>query len=166
MTKQGMPAVSVLTPETIEEFKTTDDVVIVGYFAADDRSSNTTYSSVAENLRDDFVFGATNDAALAAAAGVEQPAIVLFKTFDEGKSVFSEKFSADAITEFAKVASTPLVGEVGPETYAGYMSVSSVVEGSRGGATNIPLGWYSSRLHLLRDSRRTIRTRKGLEACC
>jgi protein disulfide-isomerase A1 len=46
----------------------------------------------------------------------------LYKQFDEGKDVFTEKFDQDAIAQFAKTASIPLVGEVGPETYAGYMA--------------------------------------------
>ncbi len=126
MTKQAMPAVSVLDSKTLADFKTADKVVLVGYFAADDKSSNETFSSVAEGLRDSFLFGATNDAALAKAEGVQQPAIVLYKTFDEGKNTFTDKFSKSAIEDFAKVASVPLVGEVGPETYAGYMAVSDL----------------------------------------
>lgn len=124
MTKQALPAVSILASETLEEFKTADKVVVVAYFSADDASSNSTFTEVAEKLRDDFLFGATSDASLASAEGVKQPAIVLYKTFDEGKNTFEEKFDAEAITKFAKTAAIPLVGEVGPETYAGYMAVS------------------------------------------
>ena len=126
MTKQALPSVSLLTPETLEEFKTADKIVLVGYFAADDKASNETFSAVADSLRDSYPFGATNDAALAKAEGVKQPAIVLYKDFDEGKATFAEKFDQGAIETFAKRASTPLVGEVGPETYAGYMAVSFI----------------------------------------
>lgn len=127
MTKQSLPAVSVLASETLEEFKTADKVVVVAYFSADDAASNSTFTEVAEKLRDDYLFGATSDASLATAEGVKQPAIVLYKTFDEGKNTFEEKFDAEAITKFAKTAAIPLVGEVGPETYAGYMAVSTLV---------------------------------------
>ena len=123
MTKQGLPAVSLLTSETLEEFKTTDKVVVVAYIAADDKASNQTYTALAESLRDDYIFGATNDAALAKAEGAKQPSIVLYKDFDEGKNVFDSAFEDEAITKFIKTASTPLVGEVGPETYAGYIGV-------------------------------------------
>ena len=126
MTKQQLPAVSVLTPETLEEFKTTDKVVLVAYISSDDKVSNQTYSTIADSLRDDYIFGATSDVTLAEAEGVKQPAIVLYKDFDEGKSTFNDLFTEDAIVSFAKTASTPLVGEVGPETYAGYMGVSKV----------------------------------------
>jgi protein disulfide-isomerase A1 len=122
MTKQALPAVSDVTKDTIEEFKTADKVVLVAYFAADDKASNETFTSVANGLRDNFLFGATNDAALAKAEGVSQPGLVLYKSFDDGKDVFTEKFDAEKIKEFAQVASTPLIGEVGPETYSTYMA--------------------------------------------
>ncbi|KAJ8115590.1 hypothetical protein OPT61_g2800 [Boeremia exigua] len=122
MTKQALPAVSEVTKDTLEEFKTADKVVLVAYFAADDKASNETFNSVAGSLRDNYLFGATNDAALAKAEGVEQPGLVLYKSFDDGKDVFTEKFDAEAIKSFASVAATPLIGEVGPETYAGYMA--------------------------------------------
>lgn len=122
MTKQSLPAVSEVTKDTIEEFKTADKVVLVAYFAADDKASNETFTSVANGLRDDYLFGATSDPELAKAAGVKQPGLVLYKSFDEGKDVFSEKFDKAAIESFAKVAATPLIGEVGPETYSGYMA--------------------------------------------
>jgi protein disulfide-isomerase A1 len=122
MIKQSLPAVSALDAETLEDFKTADKVVLVAYLDASDKSSTDTYSAIAEKLRDNYLFGSTNDAALAEAEGVTAPAIVLYKQFDEGKAVFSEKFDEDAIVSFTKTASTPLVGEVGPETYSDYMS--------------------------------------------
>lgn len=122
MTKQQLPAVSVLTKDTLEEFKTTDKVVLVAYFAADDKTSNATFNALAEKLRDEYIFGATNDLALATAEGATQPSVVLYKDFDEGKDIHSGAFAEEALETFAKTASTPLVGEVGPETYQAYMS--------------------------------------------
>ena len=124
MTKQSLPAVSTLNDETLEDFKTADKVVLVAFFEADDKTSNTTFSEVAEGLRDEYLFGATSDPALAKAEGVTAPSIVLYKSFDEGKNTFDEKFEKTAITKFITTAAIPLVGEVGPETYAGYMAVS------------------------------------------
>ncbi|KAK0733470.1 protein disulfide-isomerase precursor [Lasiosphaeria miniovina] len=122
MIKQSLPAVSTLTKDTLEEFKKADKVVLVAFFDAADKASNETFSKVADKLRDNYPFGATNDAALAEAEGVTAPAIVLYKEFDEGKAVFTEKFDAEAIEKFTKTAATPLIGEVGPETYSDYMS--------------------------------------------
>jgi protein disulfide-isomerase A1 len=129
MTKQSLPAVSLLTKDTIADFKTADKVVLVGYFEADDKTSNATFTTVAEKLRDSYLFGASNDAELAKAEGVTFPSVVLYKSFDEGKNVFDEALDVEAIEKFASVKSIPLIGEVGPETYAGYM------------ATGIPLAY-------------------------
>jgi protein disulfide-isomerase A1 len=129
MTKQSLPAVSILSKDTLEDFKTADKVVLVAYLAADDKTSNTTFTTVAEKLRDNFLFGAVNDADVAKAEGVTFPAVVLYKSFDEGKTVFAETFDAETLEKFANTASIPLIGEVGPETYAGYM------------ATGIPLAY-------------------------
>lgn len=123
MTKQALPAVSVLGSDSLEEFKIADKVVAVAYFDADDKTSNTTFTQVAESMRDEFLFGATNDAKLAKAEGVKAPAVVLYKSYDNGKDTFEEKFDKDTMSKFIKTSSIPLVGEVGPETYAGYMAV-------------------------------------------
>ncbi|KAF5516927.1 Protein disulfide-isomerase [Colletotrichum siamense] len=122
MVKQSLPAVSILTKDTLDEFKTADKVVLVAYIDASDKASNETFTKVAEKHRDTYLFGGVNDAAVAEAEGVKAPAIVLYKSFDEGKATFTEKFDAEAIESFAQTAATPLIGEVGPETYSGYMS--------------------------------------------
>ncbi|KAI1438030.1 protein disulfide-isomerase [Xylaria sp. CBS 124048] len=122
MIKQSLPAVSILDADTLPDFKTADKVVLVAYLDASDKSSSETYTAIAEKFRDNYLFGSTNDAALAEAEGVTAPALVLYKQFDEGKAVFTEKFDEDAIVSFTKTAATPLVGEVGPETYSDYMS--------------------------------------------
>ena len=122
MIKQSLPSVSTLTKDTLEDFKKADKVVLVAYLDAADKASNEVFSAVADKLRDNCPFGISNDAALAEAEGVTAPAIVLYKEFDEGKAVFSEKFDAEAIEKFTKTAATPLIGEVGPETYADYMA--------------------------------------------
>lgn len=150
MTKQQLPSVSLLTADSLEEFKTTDKVVLVAYIAADDKTSNQTYAAVADSLRDEYLFGASNDASLAEAEGVKQPAIVLYKTFDEGKDIFTDKFAEDAIVTFAKTAATPLVGEVGPETYSGYMAVSQHFKYQDYGIDRIT-GRHSPCVHICRD---------------
>ncbi|KAK1066384.1 protein disulfide-isomerase precursor [Friedmanniomyces endolithicus] len=141
MTKQSLPSVSLLhTSDALEEFKTADKVVLVGFFGKDDKTSNATFEEVADQLRDSFLFGATSDPKLAEAEGVSQPAIVLYKTFDEGKNTFEKGFTKDTVVEFAKTASTPLIGEVGPETYSSYM------------AAGIPLAYIFAELPAEREA--------------
>ncbi|KAK4105294.1 disulfide isomerase PDI1 protein [Parathielavia hyrcaniae] len=122
MIKQSLPAVSEVTKDTLEEFKKADKAVLVAYVDAADKVSSEIFTQAAEKLRDNYPFGISTDAELAEAESVERPAVVLYKDFDEGKSVFYQKFDAEAIEKFAKTAATPLIGEVGPETYSDYMS--------------------------------------------
>ncbi|KAI9832835.1 MAG: protein disulfide-isomerase precursor [Phylliscum demangeonii] len=122
MVKQSLPAVSILDGSSLAEFKTAEKVVVVAYLSADDKSSNETFTGLANGLREKLLFGATHDKALAAAEGVKQPAIVLYKQFDEGKDTFQETFDKEKLEQFIKTSSMPLIGEVGPETYADYMA--------------------------------------------
>ena len=124
MIKQSLPAVSDLNSDNIDDFKKQDKVVLVAYVAADDKTSNETFTKAADSLRDEFLFGATNDAALAEAAGVKQPGLVMYKSFDDGVVRFDQSFTNEAIQTFAQTESVPLIGEIGPETYATYMAVS------------------------------------------
>ncbi|KAJ5123462.1 hypothetical protein N7448_009559 [Penicillium atrosanguineum] len=122
MTKQSMPAVSSVTEENLEDFKTMDKIVIVGYVASDDKTANKSFTALAEAQRDTYLFGASNDVALAKNEGVKQPSVVLYKDFDEKKAVYDGKLEEEAIIKWVKTASTPLVGELGPETYSKYMA--------------------------------------------
>ena len=123
MMKQSLPAVSTVTEENFEEIKTMDKIVVIGYFAEDDKTSSKAFSSFAEAQRDHYLFAAASDLAIAKAEGVKQPSIVLYKDFDEKKAVYTGELDQEAISNWVKTASTPLVGEIGPETYAGYITV-------------------------------------------
>lgn len=129
MMKRSLPAVSILTKETIEDFKTADQVVLVAYYATEDKASNITFTTAAEKLRDSYLFGVSNNADLASSEGVKFPSIILYKSFDEGKVIFNLDFSVEGIEKFAMEASIPLIGEIGPDTYSNYIS------------TEIPLGY-------------------------
>lgn len=122
MIKQSLPAVSSLTKDTLEDFKTADKVVVVAYLDPKDQVNNEIFSAIAEGQRDSFLFGAVTDAAVATTEGVTAPALVIYKKFDEGKDVMTDKFETENIQTFIKTNSIPTVGEVGPETYAGYMA--------------------------------------------
>lgn len=122
MTKQSMPAVSILDKGNFTNFKMEDKVVLIAYLDPEDKENLETYTKVADSLRDTFLFGAVFDPAVAEMDKVKAPAIVLFKSFDEGKVVYDGRIEVEEITDFAKTASVPLVGEVGPETYAGYIA--------------------------------------------
>ncbi|KAJ3113427.1 protein disulfide-isomerase precursor [Phlyctochytrium bullatum] len=118
MKKQALPALSELKADKIEEFAKSDKVVVVGYFSDKISKKFKAFEKVANELRDDFVFGFTNDKVDA----VKPPAIVLFKTFDEGKNEFDgKKWTEESIKEFVQVNSVPLMDDIGPENYGKYV---------------------------------------------
>jgi protein disulfide-isomerase A1 len=147
MVKQSLPAVSTVTEENLDEFKTLDKIVVVGYFAEDDKASSEAYNAFAESQRDNYLFGSAKDAAIASAEGVNQPSVVLYKDFDEKKATYEGSLEAEALLSWVKTASTPLVGEVGPETYSGYITVRRRIPSSCRMLT-ILLGRSSFGLHL------------------
>ncbi|KNG85534.1 putative protein disulfide isomerase Pdi1 [Aspergillus nomiae NRRL 13137] len=122
MVKQSLPAVSPVTPENLEEIKTMDKIVVIGYIASDDQAANEIFTSFAESQRDNYLFAATSDASVAKTEGVKQPSVVLYKDFDEKKATYDGEIEQDALLSWVKTASTPLVGELGPETYSGYIT--------------------------------------------
>jgi protein disulfide-isomerase A1 len=121
MVKQTLPAVTLVTAENFESFIKSDKVVIVGFFDDSDSASNQTFAAVAKIQRDEFLFGATNDASLTKTEGVKKPGIVMYKSYDEGKAVFDGPFEEVPLEAWTKESAIPLMGEIGPETYATYM---------------------------------------------
>lgn len=122
MKKQALPALSEVTAKTVDEFKDSDKVVIIGFLKDKDSDEYKALNRIANQLRDDFLFGATVDAEVAKKFDVKAPGLILFKQFDEGKNVFDGKVSSDEeITTFIKTNSVPLMAELGPENYGSYM---------------------------------------------
>ncbi|KAJ3396352.1 protein disulfide-isomerase precursor [Chytriomyces hyalinus] len=117
MKKQALPALSVVAGGEIEEFKGKDKVVVVGYFADATSKKFKAFEAVANQLRDDYVFGYTTDKV----EGVKTPAVTLFKKFDEGENKFAGKFAEDELSAFIKTNSVPLIDEIGPENYQKYV---------------------------------------------
>jgi protein disulfide-isomerase A1 len=122
MIKQSLPAVTFVTPENFETFSKSDKVVIIGFFEADDKASNETFTAVANAQRDDFLFGATNDASLAKAEGAKVPDVLMYKSYDDPKEDYEGKFESALIEAWTKEMSVPVMGEVNPDTYTAYMS--------------------------------------------
>lgn len=129
MAKQLLPTVSVLDNKQAHDsflFKERGEVVLVGYIDSSDTTSNATLFAAAEKLHEDFPIGVTSDVSSAQAAGVTVPSIVLYRPENDGKVIFDKKWEVEDIKTFAKTGYSPLVGEVGADTWRKY------VEGSDG----------------------------------
>ncbi|KAN0065402.1 protein disulfide-isomerase precursor [Thecaphora frezii] len=120
MQKQSLPALSKLSADNIAEFKGKDKVVAITYLSEKDTEDLDVITKVAEAHRDNYLFGVTHDEALAKAAGVTAPALVLYRQFDEPEVKFDKKINEDDIVSFLKVESVPLVDELGPENFMVY----------------------------------------------
>ncbi|KAF9510848.1 hypothetical protein BS47DRAFT_1377367 [Hydnum rufescens UP504] len=123
MIKQSLPAVTPVTAENHEEFIKADKVVVVAYVASTEDASPV-FSDVAEALREEYLFGQTADEAAIQAAGVKPPAVVLYKTFDEGRVDFGSaevaSVTTESLTAFIKGNSVPLLDQISGENYAVY----------------------------------------------
>jgi protein disulfide-isomerase A1 len=122
--RQSLPTISIVTADSLQDFKSASNIVVVGYFAPDDDVSYEAFKSVAEVMHEDFLFGVISDDTLAKAEQINVPGIVLYKNFDEGKNAFKGvTHNSQAITTFVKAAGTRLVVEFLPELHASYVAV-------------------------------------------
>lgn len=106
--KTGPAALEIETVEAAETFIKSQPVVVVGFFT--DRTSDEakTFLSVA-NAVDDFQFAVTSNEEVFTKYEAKSGSIILFKDFDEGKSVFDGESTDEAIKKFVTVQSMPLI---------------------------------------------------------
>ncbi|KAG8747496.1 protein disulfide-isomerase precursor [Ceratobasidium sp. 414] len=124
MKKQSLPAISSITADNHAKFIKEDKVVVVVYVDSDSDALFKAVNEVAESHRDDYLFGSTTDEAAVKEAGVTPPALVIYKSFDDGRVEFPaaevKSASAESITAFVKENAVPLLDEVSGENYATY----------------------------------------------
>lgn len=119
MFRQASPAVTELDAKNFGEFSTSDRVVVVAY--AKDEASKEALKTVANKLRDDYLFGIVTDEELAKEHKVtEFPTLVLYKQFDEGRNDMTGEFKPEAIAEFVKTHSVPLLDAIDASNFQSY----------------------------------------------
>ncbi|KAJ1864394.1 protein disulfide-isomerase precursor [Coemansia sp. RSA 989] len=117
MRKQLLPPLSQLTAETIDQFTTSDRVVVIGFIDDQDSAEYQALDTLAKELRDEFNFGVAPG--LASEYGVSAPAVIAFKEFDDGKDIL-EDITVDSLRKFIQTSSVPVLGEISGETYSMY----------------------------------------------
>ncbi|KAG9102339.1 protein disulfide-isomerase precursor [Ceratobasidium sp. 370] len=124
MKKQALPALSSVTAGNHSKFIKEDKVVVLAYVDSASDALFKAVNEVAENHRDDYLFGSTTDEAAIKEAGVTPPALVVYKSFDEGRVDLSaaevKSASAESLTAFIKENAVPLLDEVSGENYGTY----------------------------------------------
>lgn len=83
------------------------------------------FDEYANSARDSYLFGHYVDSSLPTLPeSISLPAIVLFKSFDEGYAVFpadkASSATAEQLADFVKENSVPLFDEISPENFAVY----------------------------------------------
>jgi protein disulfide-isomerase A1 len=122
MKKQLLPAITPLpNVEKAEAFLSAHKVAVVGFFDASNKKEQDGFKTIAEQVfRDDFTFASSNDVKVLKHYGVKAPAVVLFKDFDEKKSVYSGDYSKKSLSDFVMTYSMRIMGEITPENYEMY----------------------------------------------
>lgn len=124
--KTGPPAKELLTVEEAKTFietslasdnvaPTANNVVIVGFFKDLESDAAKTFLQI-DTVTDDHTFGITNNEEIFKEYGVEDGQVVLFKTFDEGKHVYTGEIDDKKLQNFISIYSLPLVVDFNQDT--------------------------------------------------
>ena len=113
--KTGPPATTLATVEEATAFTTGKDVSVIGFFADETTDAAKAFLAAASNM-DDFQFAITSSPEVAAEHKVEGEAVLLLKTFDDGRAVLSEDITEEAVVLFVSSESLPLVVEFNQDT--------------------------------------------------
>lgn len=103
-----------LGSDNLEGFKTTDEVVFVGYIKSDDDISKETFVAVANEYREEFTFGLVSDDALIETQGLEAPGVVCHVVEDEETRSLGSFSEPKALQNFVLEASRRAIGELLP----------------------------------------------------
>lgn len=113
--KTGPPAKDLPTVDEAKTFIEGHNVVVIGFFKDAESDAAKVFLEVG-NTVDDHVFGITNSDEVFKEYEVEDGKIVLFKKFEEGKTVYDGEFTAKDVQNFIYVHSLPLIVEFNQET--------------------------------------------------
>lgn len=108
--KTGPPAVALDTVVAAEKFIADNSVVVIGFFKDQESAEAKTFLAVANSV-DEYPFGITSNEEVYAKYEAKCGAIVLFKSFDEGKAIYDGESNEAAIKQFVTVQSMPLIVE-------------------------------------------------------
>jgi len=113
--KTGPAAAELDSVDAAETFVKSQSVVIIGFFKDRESDEAKTFLNVA-NAVDDFQFAITSNEDVYAKYEAKCGSIVLFKNFDEGKSVYDGDSSEESIKKFVTVQSMPLIVDFNHES--------------------------------------------------
>ncbi|XP_055903001.1 protein disulfide-isomerase [Eupeodes corollae] len=106
--KTGPPALELSTVEEIEKFLKDNEIAVVGFFADRESEEAKAFLAVANGL-DSFVFGITTNAELIAKYEAKENQVVLFKPYDDKKTIYQGAINQEDLKKFVQVYSLPLI---------------------------------------------------------
>ncbi|MFH4979610.1 hypothetical protein AB6A40_006319 [Gnathostoma spinigerum] len=108
--KSGPPAKQCNSADDIKDLQEANDVVVIGFFKDTSTADAKVFLDVAAEL-DEVVFGITSDKGAAKHLDLEKDGIVLLKKFDDGRSVYNDKYEANTLKAWVHLNQLPLVSE-------------------------------------------------------
>ncbi|KAJ4386406.1 hypothetical protein N0V93_009301 [Gnomoniopsis smithogilvyi] len=112
VSRMSRPVVTAVSAETIEGFKSSDDVVFVGYISSEDETARRSFSAVAQKYYQEFTFGLVSDQEVIQAGNVEPPTVVCH-IFGDGETRSSGILSGpESLEKFVPEASRRVIGEL------------------------------------------------------
>uniref|UniRef100_A0A8C4X1P3 Protein disulfide-isomerase n=1 Tax=Eptatretus burgeri TaxID=7764 RepID=A0A8C4X1P3_EPTBU len=109
--RSGPPAVSLDDVDSAKAFSESADVVVIGFFEDAGMEAAKTFMQVAD-ATDDIPFGIVTSKDIFPHFDLKMDtAVVLFKKFDEGQSVYSGPMQRDELQNFVRANELPLVIE-------------------------------------------------------
>ncbi|KAH8307447.1 hypothetical protein KR044_012582 [Drosophila immigrans] len=115
--KTGPPAKDLSSVDDAEQFLKDNEIAIIGFFKDLESEEAKVFTKAANGL-DSFVFGISSNADVIAKYEAKDNGVVLFKPFDEKKSVFEGELNEENLKKFAQVQSLPLIVDFNHESAA------------------------------------------------
>ncbi|XP_030375237.1 protein disulfide-isomerase [Scaptodrosophila lebanonensis] len=115
--KTGPPAKDLNSVVDAEQFLKDNEIAIIGFFKDLESDEAKTFTKAA-NALDSFVFGISNNDDIFTKYEANNNAVILFKPFDDKKSIFEGELNEDNLKKFAQVQSLPLIVEFNHESAA------------------------------------------------
>jgi protein disulfide-isomerase A1 len=106
--KTGPPALELETVDAAETFIADNTVAVVGFFKDRESEEAKAYLGAAAAV-DDYPFAITSSEDVYKKYEAKCGSVVVFKQFDDGKSVFAGEFNVDNLKKFVQSEAMPLV---------------------------------------------------------
>ncbi|KAL9905154.1 protein disulfide isomerase [Glossina fuscipes fuscipes] len=113
--KTGPPAKDLANVADAKTFLKDNEIALIGFFKQQDSDEAKAFIAAA-NALDRFAFGITSNDEVIAKHEVKDGSVVLFKPFDEKKTVFDGPFDEENLKKFVQVHSLPLIVEFNHES--------------------------------------------------